>query len=304
MPEGKDVEELQYNGYRFAFSRWGDRDAPAIMLIMGLGMPGIAWPETLIAMLVREGFQVIVPDNRDCGKSSRFDDFVPDGKDVAEAIARTLLRRRVTSGYALEDMAFDLERILNELGIRRVHVVGISMGGMIAQVMAVQCPNRVATLTSIASASGNPSTGLGRATAIWKLLKKPESDSTEGLRNYFRGVFTALAGPKYQPAEPELESMLNRIETFNYDPAAMYRQLLAILASGDRAWQLARLQLPTLVIHGTADPLLPLAAGEETARLIPEAKLVSIQGMGHQLPEALVPEIGSLIAGHCHTHPA
>lgn len=298
------MEELQYNGYRFAYSRWGDRDAPAILLIMGLGMPGAAWPESLIAMLVREGFQVLVPDNRDCGQSSRFDEFVPDGKDVAEAIARTLLRRRVTSSYALEDMAFDLERILNELGIRRVHVAGISMGGMIAQVMAVQCPNRVATLTSIASATGNPSTGLGRASAIWKLLKKPGSVSSEGLRSYFSGVFTALAGPKYQPTGTELESMLDRIETFNYDPAAMYRQLLAILASGDRSWQLERLQLPTLVIHGTADPLLPLAAGKETARLIPGAKLVCIQGMGHQLPEVLVPEIGALIAGHCHAHPA
>ena len=298
------MEELQYNGYRFAYSRWGDRDAPAILLIMGLGMPGAAWPESLIAMLVREGFQVLVPDNRDCGQSSRFDEFVPDGKDVAEAIARTLLRRRVTSSYALEDMAFDLERILNELGIRRVHVAGISMGGMIAQVMAVQCPNRVATLTSIASATGNPSTGLGRASAIWKLLKKPGSVSSEGLRSYFSGVFTALAGPKYQPTGTELESMLDRIETFNYDPAAMYRLLLAILASGDRSWQLERLQLPTLVIHGTADPLLPLAAGKETARLIPGAKLVCIQGMGHQLPEVLVPEIGALIAGHCHAHPA
>ena len=298
------MEELQYNGYRFAYRRFGDRDAPAVMLIMGLGMPGSAWPDSLIAGLVREGFQVIIPDNRDCGRSSRFTEFEVDGTDVAKAVALTLMRRRVVSGYALEDMAFDLERILAALGIRRAHVVGISMGGMIAQVMAVQCPNRVATLTSIASASGNPSTGLGHVRAIWKLLKKPRAQTPDGLKAYFRDVFSVLSGKRFRPSSEELEVMLKKIETFDYDPAAMYRQLLAILASGDRSWQLARLQLPTLVIHGTDDPLLPLSAGEETAKLIPGARLVALEGMGHQLPEPLIPEIGSLIAAHCHAHPA
>ena len=113
-----------------------------------------------------------------------------------------------------------------------------------------------------------------------------------------------LSGKRFRPSSEELEVMLKKIETFDYDPAAMYRQLLAILASGDRSWQLARLQLPTLVIHGTDDLLLPLSAGAESAKLIVGARLVALEGMRHQLPEPLIPEIGSLIAAHCHVHPA
>lgn len=231
------MDALYYNGFKLAYRRYGASDAPAVVLIMGLGMSSAAWPTSLIAHLVREGFQVITPDNRDCGESSRCTDMKADGRNVASAVAQALLRRKVTSAYALEDMALDVERLLNYLSIRRAHIVGISMGGMIAQVAAVQSPNRVASLTSIASASGNPRTGFG-------------------------------------------------------------------LASGDRSWQLRRLAAPSLIIHGTADPLLPLAAGRETADLIPNARFEVIEGMGHQLPEALVPELGALIAEHCHRHPA
>ena len=251
------MDALYYNGFKLAYRRYGASDAPAVVLIMGLGMSSAAWPTSLIAHLVREGFQVITPDNRDCGESSRCTDMKADGRNVASAVAQALLRRKVTSAYALEDMALDVERLLNHLSIRRAHIVGISMGGMIAQVAAVQSPNRVASLTSIASASGE-----------------------------------------------ELESMLGMLGSLHYDPDGTARQLLAILASGDRSWQLRRLAAPSLIIHGTADPLLPLAAGRETADLIPNARFEVIEGMGHQLPEALVPELGALIAEHCHRHPA
>lgn len=281
------MDALYYNGFKLAYRRYGASDAPAVVLIMGLGMSSAAWPTSLIAHLVREGFQVITPDNRDCGESSRCTDMKADGRNVASAVAQALLRRKVTSAYALEDMALDVERLLNHLSIRRAHIVGISMGGMIAQVAAVQSPNRVASLTSIASASGNPRTGFGRLNAVWTLLRKPDNLNTEeGLRDYFARVFTTLSGPAYKPSGEELESML------------------AILASGDRSWQLRRLAAPSLIIHGTADPLLPLAAGRETADLIPNARFEVIEGMGHQLPEALVPELGALIAEHCHRHPA
>ena len=152
------MDALYYNGFKLAYRRYGASDAPAAVLIMGLGMSSAAWPTSLIAHLVREGFQVITPDNRDCGESSRCTDMKADGRNVASAVAQALLRRKVTSAYALEDMALDVERLLNYLSIRRAHIVGISMGGMIAQVAAVQSPNRVASLTSIASASGNPRT--------------------------------------------------------------------------------------------------------------------------------------------------
>ena len=158
------MDALYYNGFKLAYRRYGASDAPAVVLIMGLGMSSAAWPTSLIAHLVREGFQVITPDNRDCGESSRCTDMKADGRNVASAVAQALLRRKVTSAYALEDMALDVERLLNHLSIRRAHIVGISMGGMIAQVAAVQSPNRVASLTSIASASGNPRTEYGGRT--------------------------------------------------------------------------------------------------------------------------------------------
>lgn len=269
------MDALYYNGFKLAYRRYGASDAPAVVLIMGLGMSSAAWPTSLIAHLVREGFQVITPDNRDCGESSRCTDMKADGRNVASAVAQALLRRKVTSAYALEDMALDVERLLNNLSIRRAHIVGISMGGMIAQVAAVQSPNRVASLTSIASASGNPRTGFGRLNAVWTLLRKPDNLNTEeGLRDYFARVFTTLSGPAYKPSGEELESMLGMLGSLHYDP------------------------------DGTADPLLPLAAGRETADLIPNARFEVIEGMGHQLPEALVPELGALIAEHCHRHPA
>lgn len=134
------MDALYYNGFKLAYRRYGASDAPAVVLIMGLGMSSAAWPTSLIAHLVREGFQVITPDNRDCGESSRCTDMKADGRNVASAVAQALLRRKVTSAYALEDMALDVERLLNYLSIRRAHIVGISMGGMIAQVAAVQSP--------------------------------------------------------------------------------------------------------------------------------------------------------------------
>ena len=175
------MDALYYNGFKLAYRRYGASDAPAVVLIMGLGMSSAAWPTSLIAHLVREGFQVITPDNRDCGESSRCTDMKADGRNVASAVAQALLRRKVTSAYALEDMALDVERLLNHLSIRRAHIVGISMGGMIAQVAAVQSPNRVASLTSIASASGNPRTGFGRLDSSEKARQSEYGGRTEGL---------------------------------------------------------------------------------------------------------------------------
>ena len=148
------------------YRRRGDEDAPAVVLLMGLGLPKEAWPETLISGLLAEGFQVITPDNRDAGESTHMTSWQVSGRDVFEAIAKTMIGRPVVGEYALEDMALDLERLLDRLSIRRAHVVGISMGGMIAQVFAAQCPNRAATLTSISSAVGNPRTGFGNLRAI------------------------------------------------------------------------------------------------------------------------------------------
>lgn len=265
------MEELQYlnaGGFTYAYRRYGDYEAPAVVLLMGLGLSMEAWPEGIISGLLAEGFQVITPDNRDAGASFRFTGWQPGRGDVARAIVRTVLGLSVTGEYALEDMALDIERLLDHLGIRRVHVAGVSMGGMIAQVFATQCPNRVATLTSISSAVGNPKTGLGSLRAILAVAGTGDASSPEALKAHFRTVLTALSGSKYRPTPEELEDAIKSAPRIGYDPVATRRQLIALLASGNRAKAVGQLRTPTLVIHGTEDPLLPFAAGEETARLI------------------------------------
>ena len=301
------MEELQYlnaGGLTYAYRRYGDPEAPAVVLLMGLGLSMEAWPEGIISGLLAEGLQVITPDNRDAGSSFRFTGGQPGRGDVARAIIRTVLGLSVSGEYALEDMALDIERLLDHLGIRRAHVAGVSMGGMLAQVFATQCPNRVATLTSISSAVGNPKTGLGSLRAILAVAGTGDASSPEALQAHFKTVLTALSGSKYRPTPEELDDAIRSAPRIGYDPVATRRQLIALLASGNRAKAVRQLRTPTLVIHGTEDPLLPFAAGEETARLIRGAKLIPVEGLGHQLPPSLMGTYAKWIAEECHAHPA
>lgn len=301
------MEELQYlnaGGLTYAYRRYGDPEAPAVVLLMGLGLSMEAWPEGIISGLLAEGLQVITPDNRDADSSFRFTGWQPGRGDVARAIIRTVLGLSVSGEYALEDMALDIERLLDHLGIRRAHVAGVSMGGMIAQVFATQCPNRVATLTSISSAVGNPKTGLGSLRAILAVAGTGDASSPEALQAHFKTVLTALSGSKYRPTPEELDDAIRSAPRIGYDPVATRRQLIALLASGNRAKAVRQLRTPTLVIHGTEDPLLPFAAGEETARLIRGAKLIPVEGLGHQLPPSLMGTYAKWIAEECHAHPA
>lgn len=301
------MEELQYlnaGGLTYAYRRYGDPEAPAVVLLMGLGLSMEAWPEGIISGLLAEGLQVITPDNRDAGSSFRFTGWQPGRGDVARAIIRTVLGLSVSGEYALEDMALDIERLLDHLGIRRAHVAGVSMGGMIAQVFATQCPNRVATLTSISSAVGNPKTGLGSLRAILAVAGTGDASSPEALQAHFKTVLTALSGSKYRPTPEVLDDAIRSAPRIGYDPVATRRQLIALLASGNRAKAVRQLRTPTLVIHGTEDPLLPFAAGEETARLIRGAKLIPVEGLGHQLPPSLMGTYAKWIAEECHAHPA
>ena len=301
------MEELQYlnaGGLTYAYRRYGDPEAPAVVLLMGLGLSMEAWPEGIISGLLAEGLQVITPDNRDAGSSFRFTGWQPGRGDVARAIIRTVLGLSVSGEYALEDMALDIERLLDHLGIRRAHVAGVSMGGMIAPGFATQCPNRVATLTSISSAVGNPKTGLGSLRAILAVAGTGDASSPEALQAHFKTVLTALSGSKYRPTPEELDDAIRSAPRIGYDPVATRRQLIALLASGNRAKAVRQLRTPTLVIHGTEDPLLPFAAGEETARLIRGAKLIPVEGLGHQLPPSLMGTYAKWIAEECHAHPA
>ncbi len=275
----------------------GAAGAPPLLAIMGLSMPAAAWPPALVDLLIERGARVITFDNRDAGGSTKFSGVrtIP----VPMAIARAALRLPVPAPYTLHDMAADAVGLLDALGIARAHIVGVSMGGMIAQLMAANYPQRVMSLTSIMSSTGNasPRVAWGRPRAIRAVLRRPKDPRDlqsliDGLERKFSVIGTPMA-PQERAAQ---RAHYERIARRGLDTAASRRQLLAVLATGDRREWLKRITAPTLVLHGRLDPLLPVAAGIETAESIPGAKLVVIEGMGHDLPPALLPRIADEIA--------
>lgn len=286
---------------RIAYDVYGDDSAPVILLIMGLGMPSCAWPRRLIEQLVRQGFRVVVFDNRDSGSSTKIDR--PIGFfTVFGAIVKTLLKRSINGCYSLEDMAADSIAVLDKLNIKRAHILGISMGAMIAQVVAYLYPQRVASLISVMSASGNPRTDLGKLGAIRGLLSKPSDNSAHAMQAYLRKIFKAIGSPGQSYSDEQIKEVAEEMVKNGFDVTWSYRQLLAILASGDRSKNLRRIMAPALVIHGQEDPLLPLAAGEEVARLIPNSRMMVVKAMGHDLPDAMIDQIVPAIAKHCHRY--
>ena len=277
-----------------SFTRHGDASRPAVILLQGLGMASNAWPAELVDALVETGLQVVLPDNRDAGNSPRVTGMRVRDVEVLGAVARTLACRKVSAAYDLDDMADDVAALADGLGIGRFHVAGFSMGGMIAQTLALRHPERI-----LSSATGNPATGLGRLGTIWKIIRpRGPARTKEEAREEMREILLALSGPAFRGDVEALERMLDRIEDTPLDMEATKRQLLAILASGNRSEALGQIRVPTRVIHGTADPLLPFAAGEETAAVIPGARLEPVEGMGHEVPAALGRRYAELVAGN------
>jgi proline iminopeptidase len=293
------MPQIDANGVTLDVEEFGDAGAPALLLIMGLGMPAAAWPDSFIEPLVRSGLRVIRFDNRDCGHSTKLRGAAMPNLQLA--IMRALLRMPVRAPYTLDDMAQDAAGLLAALGITSAHVVGASMGGMIAQVLAARHPQRVRTLTSIMSSTGNPNphVALGKPRALRAILNRPRStDDVAKLTDHLMRVFSVIGSPGF-PSEPNvLREHLERVARRGYYPAGAARQLLAILASGDRRKLLAQITAPTLVIHGREDPLVPLAAGLDTAQHIRGAQLKVIAGMGHDFPPALQPQIAAAIVEH------
>lgn len=294
---------IESNGLRLEYEDAGDPAAPALLLIMGLGMPAAAWPDELVNRLVQHGLRVIRFDNRDCGGSSRMH-VAGRQTPLPTAIGRALLGLKVRSPYTLNDMAADTIGLLDALGVARAHVVGVSMGGMIGQVLAAVWPQRVASLTSIMSATGNARSGLGRVRALRALLSHPaRPGDVDAITTHYLKVFGVIGSPGFAQDAAALRAHLHRVATRGYDAAGTARQLLAILGSGDRRAMLSRITSPTLVIHGTEDPVLPLRAGRETAACIRGARLMEVAGMGHDLPAPLLARLGDEIAGFCHGAP-
>lgn len=289
---------IKANGIALAYEESGDAGAVPIVLVMGLGMPLVFWPDALVEGLVKAGYRVVRLDNRDSGLSQRMVEEVH--VPIASAMARSILGLEVHAPYTLADMAGDVAGVLDALSIPRAHVVGASLGGMIAQVLAARRPKRVATLVSIMSGSGNPYVSMARPRALSAILHRPERpDDVGSVTDYLVHVMGVIGSRGYPPDASALRSHCERAARRGYDTHGIARQMLAMLASGDRRAELEKLRVPTLVIHGADDPLIPKSAGREVARIVPGAKLLEFDGMGHDLPAPLIPGIVTAIASHC-----
>ena len=285
---------LTANGIRIAFDTAGDAKSTPLLLVHGLGMQLTSWPDEFVDGLVELGFYVIRFDHRDCGLSTKFDRAGQPNPVWHWLTSRLKLPLR--PAYHLDDMADDALGVLSALGVARAHLVGVSMGGMVAQILAARHPQRVLSLTSIMSISGKR--GLpGPAPAVRQaLLARPgDPNDVDAIIDTAVALQRTIGSPAYPTPEKQLRRRAARALRRCYCPAGVARQMAAIAAAPDRGELLRAIQAPTLVIHGAADPLVPLACGEDTAAQIPGARLEVIQGMGHDLPAQLNERMLALI---------
>lgn len=290
------TERTTANGIDIAYEDKGPKEAPAILLVMGLGGQLTLWPDEFVDALVAHGFRVIRYDNRDVGLSTRFDAAgVPNLKWM---FVKAALKLPVRSAYTLADMAADGMALLDHLGIARAHIVGASMGGMIAQHIAARYPERVLSLTSVMSTTGNPRLPRAQKEAMRILANRPMSGDPEAMIAYSVNAARVIGSPAYPAAEDRLQRRVRNDYERGWYPQGVARQMAAIVADGDRRPMLKTVKAPTLVIHGEADPLVPIAGGRDTAASIAGARLLTIPGMGHDLPLALVDTLADAIAEH------
>lgn len=270
-------------GITLCYETFGERSNPTALLIMGLGTQMVAWNEDFCRQLAARGFHVVRFDNRDVGHSTHVQGTPP-------TIPQLLLRSRHAAHYRLADMADDAAGLLSELALAPAHVIGASMGGMIAQTLAARHPQSVRSLVSIMSNTGRLLSGQPALKLYPFFLRRPAAGRAQYIAHFER-LFAAI-GSTGLPRDPEEIRALAAISyDRDHDPAGPGRQLAAILASGDRTAELRSIVAPTLVVHGTADPLVGLSGGRATARAIRGAKLMKIEGMGHDLPRAIWPQL-------------
>jgi pimeloyl-ACP methyl ester carboxylesterase len=273
------------------YETFGDPASPPMLLIMGLGTQMIAWHDELCGQLARRGYFVVRYDNRDVGRSSRIDGVRPP---TPSEIVR---RRPGRVAYTLSDMARDGAGLLDHLGLESAHVVGASMGGMIAQTLAVEAPERVRSLTSIMSNTGSRWTGQPAVGLYPVLLRRPPA-GRDAYAEFTVQLMRRIGSPGFERDEDDLREMARLAFDRGLSAAGTGRQLAAIMASGDRSAALRRIAAPTLVIHGSADRLVRPSGGRATARAIPGARLMLVEGMGHDLPRGAWPRLVDAIAEH------
>jgi pimeloyl-ACP methyl ester carboxylesterase len=275
-------------GIDIAYERFGEPELPPVLLVMGLGTQMLSWPDGFCTTLSARGMHVIRFDNRDIGLSSHLTDAqVPD-------VRAALLGDASSASYTLSDMATDTVGLLDALGLDSAHLVGASMGGMIAQTTAIEHPRRVRSLTSIMSSTGDPSVGQATPRAMAALLSPPGATRAAAIERTV-SIVGVIGSPAFELDEPELRWRTGLAFDRANDPVGVARQLVAIAASGDRTAPLRSVSAPTLVLHGAEDPLVDVSGARATARAIPGAELVIFEGMGHDLPRELWAEISRRI---------
>jgi pimeloyl-ACP methyl ester carboxylesterase len=293
------MPRVRANGIDIEYESFGREGDPLVLLTMGFAAQLIFWPESLCEGLAAKGFRVVRFDNRDIGKSTHLTDRA--APDLAK------LWEKVSSGgqpevpYSLSDMADDAVGLLDAFGAGRAHIVGASMGGMIAQLVAINHSDRTKSLTSIMSTTGRRDLPPGDPATLAVLTRPPKSLSREDLIENGMLVRHALASPGFPASEADARAFVGRVvDRAPYDPSGIARQLAAIVAAPPRNKLLNAVRCPALVLHGESDPLIPVAAAKDTAASIPGAELVVIPGMSHGFPESLVPvllkHIGDFIA--------
>ena len=259
---------------------------PVVLLIMGLGMQLIAWPPGLVRELMNAGFRVVRFDNRDSGLSEKFDKL-----GMPNLIWQGLkykLGLSIKPPYSVQDMALDALGVLDALKIDKAHIVGVSMGGMVAQRVALLAPNRSLSLTSIMSSSGARGLPASTPAVTRQMLSRPAGKGKQAAIDHSVKLFKAIGSPGFPMDDAFLRERVTVATERSFNPPGIARQMVAIVADSTRAAQLSKVAVPTLVLHGKADPLVPFACGEDTAKRVPGARLVGIDGMGHDLPPGVV----------------
>ncbi len=290
------MPKITANDIAIEYEDHGDPANPPVLLIMGFGAQLTLWPDEFVEALVERGFRVIRYDNRDVGLSHKFDGVKAPGP--LKLMIMTRLGMKPSVPYSLADMADDGAGLLDALGIERAHIVGASMGGMIAQHFAAHHADRAISLTSVFSTTGNRKLPSAQKEAITALTKRPDSLEEDALVEHGVYLGRTIGSPGFPAPEDRLRERTRASVRRSVYPEGPLRHMAAIMADGDRRRMLAELDVPTLVLHGEEDPLIPVAHGHDTAATIPGAKLKTIPGWGHDLPLELVDELADAIADH------
>lgn len=281
------MPQVQANGITVEYESFGPEDRETVLLIMGLGGQLTMWPTELCEELVRRGYRAVRFDNRDVGLSTKFDE--AGMPDMAAIFGALMTGAKPAAPYALDDMAADAVGLLDALGVARAHIAGASMGGMIAQLVAANHPERALSLTSIMSTTGNPALPQAKPEAM-EVLMSPAAPAGDWEAIAARGIkaWNTIGSPGYRTDEKTLREWELRDAKRSFYPVGVARQMAAIVANGDRREKLKNIRIPAVVLHGADDPLVPVEGGKDTAASIPGAELRIVPGMGHDFPISLV----------------